>query len=199
MTRREPLRRAVAAIGALVVACSIAGCSPAAGDRADGAASGSATAPPTPFSGPWADLLTSTYGIATREEREALEDGVIDELEYGYFRDRIVECLDGLGVEASFAADSTLEYTNGSGVPEDDINACMSEGGIQVLTMKDAIDRNPENLDEAAIMVDCLSRAGIVGPDYTARDYEDGVDLVTMGEDERFIACTEDPLDLRNG
>jgi hypothetical protein len=197
VTRREPLRRAVATVGALLVACSIAGCSPAADDRADGP-SGSAAAPPTPFSGPWADLLTSTYGIATPEEREALEDGVIDELEYGYFRDRIIECLHGLGVEASFAADSTLEYTNGSGVPEDDINACMAEGGIQVLTMKDAIDRNPENLDEAAIMVDCLRRAGLVGLDYTARDYEDGVDLAAMGDDEDFVACSADPLGLRN-
>jgi hypothetical protein len=198
MTRREPLRRTVAAVGALLVACSIAGCSPAAGDRAGGVPSGSAAAPPTPFSGPWADLLTSTYGIATPEEREALEDGEIDELEYGYFRDRIIECLDGLGIEASFAADSTLEYTNGSGVPEDDINACMAEGGIQVLTMKDAIDRNPENLDEAAIMVECLREAGVIGPEYTARDYEDGVDLTTMGDDERFVDCSEDPLGLRN-
>jgi hypothetical protein len=197
VTRREALRRTLATVGALLVACSIAGCSPAADDRAAGPP-GPAAAPPTPFSGPWADLLTSTYGIATPEEREALEDGVIDELEYGYFRDRIIECLDGLGVEASFAADSTLEYTNGSGVPEDDINACMAEGGIQVLTMKDAIDRNPENLDEAEIMVDCLRRAGLVGPDYTARDYEDGVDLAAMGDDEDFVACSADPLGLKD-
>jgi hypothetical protein len=153
-------------------------------------------APPAPFTGPWAELLTTTYGIGTPAEREALADGAIDELEYSYFRDRIIECLGDLGVEASFAADSTLEYTASEGVAEEDVDACMAEGGIQVLTLKDTIDRNPENLDEATIMVECLQDAGVVGPEYTTRDYDAGVGLADLGDDEAFATCTADPLGL---
>ncbi|RWZ58484.1 hypothetical protein ELQ92_14370 [Labedella populi] len=193
--------RAAIAVGALVVTCSIAGCASATGDRPGGGSAGSddtetLMVPPTPFEGPWAELLMTMYGIGTTAEREALADGAIDELEYSYFRDRIVECLGDLGVEASFAADSTLEYTPSDEAAEDDADACMGEGGIQVLTLKDTIDRNPENLDEATIMVECLQEAGLVGPEYTARDYVAGVGLSDHGDDDAFAECTADPLGL---
>lgn len=156
-------------------------------------------APPTPFSGPWAELLTMTYGDVSPVERTALDDGVIDEQEYAYFQDRMIECLADLGVEASFSDGSTLDYSNPDAVSEDRINGCLADNGIKILTASDAISRNPENLDEATIMVECLQRVGLVGRDYTPDDYDDGIDLAALGEDEDFEGCLADPLAYRKG
>jgi hypothetical protein len=197
-----PKRRARPLVGlvTLAIAVTVAGCSPASGDRAGSGGSASpAVAPPTPFSGPWAELLTMTYGDVSPVEREALEDGVIDEQEYAYFQDRMIECVSDLGVEASFSDGSTLDYSNPDAVSEDLIDGCLADHGIKLLTASDAISRNPENLDEATIMVECLQRAGLVGRDYTPDDYDEGIDLASLADDEDFEACLADPLADREG
>lgn len=200
MRTRKRRARIVLGLGAIALACSAAGCTTASDGRAVSDDPTSITAaPPTPFSGPWAELLTMTYGEVSPVEQDALEDGVIDEQEYAYFSDRIVECLADLGVEASFSDGSTLDYTTPDSVGEERIDACLADNGIKVLTAHDAIERNPENLDESTIMVECLQRVGLVGRDYTPDDYDDGIDLAAMSDDEDFEGCLADPLAYREG
>lgn len=199
MPRLKRVTRFLGAVGVLVAAGSVVGCATASDDRATLAGRGSAVAPPTPFVGPWASLMTDTYADASPAERDALADGVIDELERSFFRDRVVACLSDLGVEASFAEDGSLDYTNNDGVSEEEINACMSANGVRVLTLHDAIARNPENLDESTIMVRCLQEAEVVGPEYTTSDFEAGRNLDELADEDGFVACTADPLGLTEG
>jgi hypothetical protein len=197
MRRTKEGTMRIIGIGSIVVAlaCSVAGCSTASGDPAAATADTTAVAPPTPFAGPWAELLAITYSDVTPVEREALADGVIDELEYSYFQDRMISCLDDLGVTASFSDGSTLDYSNPDAVDEALIDGCLADNGIKLLTAQDAMDRNPENLDEATIMVECLQRVGLVGPEYTPSDYESSVDMASIADDADFEGCVAEPLD----
>jgi hypothetical protein len=149
---------------------------------------------PEAFSGPWAELFELTYAEASSdEERAALKDGEISAQEYAYFQDKIVECLAALDVTATFRSDGALEYSNPDRVSQDAIGECNAENGIRVLTLRDTIARNPTNVDENELVVDCLQREGVVDEDYTAEDLENGIDIREIGQSEEFAGCVGDP------
>lgn len=172
-------------------ATALAGCTPAA-------------APPDPesgptssgrFAGPWADLFELTYEQATSDdERAALDDSEISPEEYAYFQDKIVACLDGIGVTAHFEADGSLNYTKPKAVSADAVRDCNADNGIRVIGLHDAVLRNPTHLDETEIMLDCLRRADVVGQGYTAADLDNGVDMDKISADPAFGGCVDDPL-----
>jgi len=192
MTRGRP--RIAALVAAATLACLLAGCAPAEPGSPPGPASPPHGSEPV-FSGPWGGLFASTYAEADEVEREALADGEISDAEYAYFQGAIVDCLDGIGFEASFTDAGALQYS-GTGVEEkqEDINACNLDNGVRVLALRDAIRRNPDNLDESGIMVDCLKRLGVVADDYTRDMFESGVEIARILDDEGFDACNADPL-----
>lgn len=150
------------------------------------------------FSGPWADLFLSTYQESdSDDERQALIDGEISAQEYAYFQDKIVGCLEDLGITAQFASDKSLRYNNPKEVAQDKIAACSADNGIRVVALKDAIDRNPTNLDENEIVVSCLKRTGVVDFDYSTQDLLNGVNFTIIGETEEFAGCISDPLNYQ--
>lgn len=152
------------------------------------------------FTGPWADLFDLTYAQSTSDdERAALDDEVVSAEEYAYFQAEILQCLDGLGVSGSFTADGGLDYSKPKDVTDDDIRRCNVDNGIRVLALHDAVERNPEHLDETTIMLECLRRTGVVGDAYTASDLENGVDLDSLGDSPDFGGCAADPLNYRAG
>ena len=186
------MRAALTTSFVVLTAALLAGCSAAAPSPTEG---GPGAASSGRFTGPWADLFESTYAETTSEdELRALEDGEISAEEYAYFQGRIVDCLARLGVDGHFTADGSLDYSNAKDVSQDAIRDCNLDNGIRVLSLHDAIVRNPTHRDETEIMLECLQREGVVGSGYTRADLENGVDLDELGEDPAFAGCAADPL-----
>lgn len=189
---RAALRIGVAAV---LCAAALSGCSAAApvpGDPATGASSSGR------FTGPWADLFEQTYAeAASDDERAALDDSEVSAEEYAYFQDKIVACLDGLGVSAQFQSDGSLDYSKPKGVSRDSIQKCNADNGIRIIALRDAIVRNPAHLDETKIMLECLQRNGVVGAGYTSADLENGVDIAELGAKPEFGGCAGDPLNYQ--
>lgn len=147
------------------------------------------------FSGPWASLFESAYRESkTVDERNALEDGEVSDKEYSYFRQKIIECLAAVGVTANWGAEGALDYSRPSNVSNDDVQRCNQEGGLSILLLRDAILRNPDNLDEGEIMAACLRRIHAVPPNFTARDLAAGRDLDRLSKADGFSQCEVDPL-----
>jgi hypothetical protein len=147
---------------------------------------------------PWADVITSAYKQAGSDrERDALRDGVISEQEYTYFRAQIVDCLHGLGITAEWSSDGALEYSKPAAVSHEAVNACNKKNGIDVIALRDAMERNPRQLDESEILVACLKRAGSVDPGYTAEMLDKGIEVDEFMGTKQFDTCNADPLELR--
>ena len=196
MRSRAMRPRTAAAIATLAVAVPLmAGC----------ASASSAERPPSTvhrdgvtFTGPWADLFASTYADATsKAERDALRNGVISDKEYASFQASIESCLALHNVSATFDGNMGIDYTNPDRVSQEVINKCLADNGIRVLSLRDSMTRNPNNLDEGEIMAACLKRAGVVGPGFTAKDYDDPDVVAKYVNDKRFDECNADPLHFK--
>jgi hypothetical protein len=176
-----------------LLAVSLSGC---ASSNAGNAAGDPRAAPERP----WADLITSTAdGARTPAEREALADGKISDTEYAYFQQLIVTCLKKIGVVATWASDHSLEYTRPDDVPDSAVNSCNTENGLDLIVLRDAMDRNPQQLDENTILVDCLKRVEAVDPGYTPSMLASGVDVDTFIDSPQFDKCNADPLHYGTG
>ncbi|MFF1635168.1 hypothetical protein [Leifsonia sp. NPDC058248] len=155
----------------------------------------SALGPGEAPSRPWSDLIKSTSDKSTTDaERSALKDGAISDQEYAYFQEQIKDCLTKLGVTAKWSSDKSLEYTKPDGVTNDAIDNCNRENGLEILALRDAMDRNPQQLDENDILVACLKRVKAVDPGYTSSMLASGVDLDKFMNGELFDKCNADPL-----
>lgn len=188
---------ASAAVTAGALALALCACAPDAapeGAPEDRPGRGAVEAPS--FDGPWAGLFASTWEASTDAERDALADSEIDELEYAYFRARIIECMDGLGLDARWEPDGSLTYGNNDDLDPDDVTDCMRTSGLRIITLKDSMTRNPENLDENEIMAACLRRAGVVPPSYTADDFGSQRDIEAILATEGFDGCNAAPLEF---
>jgi hypothetical protein len=125
---------------------------------------------------------------------EALSDGQIEGQEVAFFKKEILSCLDGLGLNASWTQDGSLAYSGPKSVSQDSINKCSKKNGLDLITLHQAMNRNPENLDEGEIMVACLKRVKAVGPEYTARMFNTNVGLDRILDSPEFDKCNDDPL-----
>jgi len=201
------VKRAMAA--ALCVA-ALAGCGPST-DRAE--PRGAETNDDAPeFTGPWAAEFVDAYQRAeSQAHRLMLADGEISDLEYAAVRDDFSRCLADVGYSVTWHDRGGYSLQVGSdGASPDHVNEIVGDcsrsslGDIDFLYEQTA--RNPQNLDEFAIMADCLVRAGVVDPSFTAEDYQEWFD---NAEDEEppyvvpggrgqvaFGQCSTDPLGL---
>lgn len=181
--------RGLAVIAAFACSLVLSGCSDSGIDVSSVAKERSAPAHP------WADLIKSTRDEAhTDAEREALSDGVISDQEYAYFQEQIVSCLRDLGVTATWQPDKTLSYSGPKTVTQDQINRCNEENGLSIIALRDAILRNPQQLDESQILVDCLKRAGAVDSSFTPERLESGNGIGSVLSSPEFDKCNADPL-----
>lgn len=195
---------AVALAGALVV-----GCSPTTG--ASGPSSDQESAPPVAeievpvFEGAWSDWFTTIYSSpnATAHQRQILSDGRITDAEYVQLRDDFQQCLNDVGLKVElyanggFAVDESSHLSD-SQVTEDAVPNCENKTVGSVAMLYEEIRRNPDQKDEATIVVDCLKRRGVVGEGYTPaeyqRDFEEHSGLRWSSTDVRN--CSQDPLGL---
>jgi len=176
------LKSIAIAFAGLVIACSLAGC----GMQGDSSSEAQA-APELGFSGPWAEQLTYAYSRSTSDFAQlALADGVISDQELAEAQSRLTGCLEGLG----FSEISFLKGGGYSNMPpvhlrSEDVNSkatresmelgrrCRAESGYdEVAGMYHDMRRNPENLNESAIIAACLVRSGVVERGYNAEAYK---------------------------
>lgn|GEM_PF-638160 len=178
-------------------------------------ASGVGAASTPSFSGPWAAEFQDAYDRAPDEfTRNALEDGVVSELENTETVDRFFECVSAHGHEITeYRADGSFDYrvapSSGSGDPSTadldrahaDISECDEESGTSTVGMLFVwTHRNPEKLDENTIMAACLVRTGVVPSDYSGVDFQQANSgerppfSETKAEQEAFAQCQADPL-----
>jgi hypothetical protein len=189
--------------GLLAVGCSAVGAGPAS-TAVPAPASAPAEAVPA-FDGPWADWFATVYTSQTTTEgqRAILADGVITDTEYAQVRADFAQCLEDLGLTVvldpggGFTIDEN-DHLSDAQVTEDAVPTCEETTVGSVGLLYEQIRRNPEQKDEATIVVDCLHDAGIVDSGYTAAEYQRDLDAYTgLDWDSRDVrACTEDPLGL---
>lgn len=154
----------------------------------------------------WADEFAESSKTASPFEREILRDGVItpSELEDAQMRKR--SCmLDGGYVYADHDdGTSEAEPAYGRrGKSSDQVHAllaaCAQRFDRSVTYLFGEVRRNPDKLDEATIMVACLRESGVVGADYTERQWradDDDGSWPYADFDPAVIQCRLDPLGL---
>jgi hypothetical protein len=181
--------RSPGVVSLLLLAVGLVGC---ASSNGGAPAPGNAVEAPAK---PWADLIKSTYDSArTPAEREALADGKISDTEYAYFQQLIVTCLKKIGVVATWSSDHSLDYTRPDSVSNSAVDKCNKDNGLDLIVLRDAMNRNPQQLDENTILVDCLKRVKAVDPGYTPSMLARGVDVDEFINSSQFDKCNADPL-----
>lgn len=208
MTRRLVGGATVAAGLAFLTSATLAltGCTATA--FTSPAASATPTAPR--IEGPWAAEFTAEWQAATTDvERRILEDGVVTDQEYSEMTERFRACLADAGIEfGGFEPDGSYETTSTPGADQDaaheTVNDCSrTSGEDSVGLLYSWVNRNPEHLDDNAIVVQCLQDSGVVDRGYTAAEYSQDIEL----ESYPFIVdvrtglaavevCESDPLGL---
>ncbi|QHC61351.1 hypothetical protein GSU69_00600 [Rathayibacter festucae] len=164
------------------------------------------------FSGPWAAEFRSYFDDAASDfERGVLADGEITDQEYSEMTDRFSGCLEAAGFDFSgFGRDGSYSATPLSPVDPDTSRQVTDDCGVEsgertIGALYTWITRNPENVDEASIVVDCLHRKGLVDAGYTAEDWtrENAVSSLpaSIPADRKgeYEECAGDPLGLVDG
>ncbi|UCR90073.1 hypothetical protein [Mycetocola spongiae] len=161
------------------------------------------------FEGPWAAEFEDAYRTALSEDhRRALADGVVSEAEFAEVQNDFLECMRATGI--SITADNPgggYDYTVPAGMGGDtsqeiDIRCAHESGESTVGALYHAIGKNPENLDEAKILAQCLVDRGLVEKGYNAARYNSQPvvydDLIDQNIDnfKRTDECIQDPLGI---
>ena len=158
------------------------------------------------FSGPWASEFESAYAEATTSfEREILQDGVITEAEYAEMREGLQSCLFSQGFEeVEFSPRGGMSVVGPDSISgEEQLNRAQhcseTSGEATIGALYSWIRRNPEHLDDATIVVECLLRHAAVRADYSAVEYgidmpNDAVPILPGVSASVLSECSEDPL-----
>ncbi|MBB6406687.1 hypothetical protein [Arthrobacter sp. AZCC_0090] len=130
-----------------------------------------------------------------------MSDEKITDQENHEVRTEFVSCMAAFDIQIELQESDSIKSTSPAGMTDakyDELSKnCRAETSGQISSLYFQINRNPENKDEFAIMVECLSRSGLAERGYSAKDYE-----AAFGEqnfpfdvgDPRFRACSLDPL-----
>jgi len=169
-------------------------------DRSDGASLQSA--------GPWkADFREALRGGVSRYEAAILEDGRVTSAELEDAHAHVQRCLSTSGLHIAYDPDGGFALESVDGKYPDDffersdpvLRACEKRYDEYVTMLFQETRRNPEKRDEAEITVACLRKAGLVGKDYSERQWrkEDETGEYSFpGLDPRAQQCRFDPLGL---
>ncbi|GIT79934.1 hypothetical protein LLS1_16030 [Leifsonia sp. LS1] len=191
----------------LTVALSLSGCSQPPSSAPPASVQGGSTGPE--FAGPWADEFGSVFRRATTEfERTALADGRISDAEFAEMENRFTTCLTERNVTfGGFKPGGGYEFRPGAGVSSEKANTiaddCSASSGLNTIGyLYFAMQRNPQNLDEARLMAACLVEKKAVPAGYSAADYDrDSPDMTypfisDSAGDHALDECSADPLGI---
>lgn len=174
------------------------------------AIAGCAAQPPAPqFSGPWAAEFAEAYRTTNHEfVREVLSDGVVSDEEYAEMWSNFVGCLSdagftvskvepGGGYQTDLPASKTPDQAH-----ETDIRCSEETGEPEISSLYWWVRQNPEHRDGDEVMIECLTKAGVLPPGYGVDDYASQKmtgHFEFTRSDEGFAAfneCAKDPLGL---
>lgn len=124
--------------------------------------------------------------------------------------ERFRQCLADKGIEfGGFERDGSYQTTlaPGGGDTNEIVSECVTSSGQDAIgLLRDLMAVNPDNLDIATIMAECLVRKGAVEPGYGADDYtadsqDRFADPLTMPTElqQALAECSDDPLGLQGG
>lgn len=201
------MTRFISRIGILIAsALVLAGCSgpgETAGERPDRPVSGGAG---------WESEIADAVRHATTDfERNALADGRISDAEFAEMENGFVACLRDRNVTFSgFGPAGGYGFTPGPGTTTAEANGiadeCSASSGLDTVgSLYFAMQRNPENLDEASITAACLVKKKVVPQTYSASDFARDTPTrvypftdAARGE-KAMEECDTDPLGLLEG
>lgn len=180
----------------------LSGCAQAHPDRSG---STSDRADPAVFAaaGPWAAEFAEA-AVAPYQVR-ILADGVITADERADARARTSTCMRGHGYryeehrDGAAAIDPLRRQSDSIDQVMAYVADCSRRFDHRISELFDAVRRNPEHRDEAVIQADCLRRSGVVGADYTPRQWrsERAGDHFSFEEwSPEATRCRLDPLGL---
>jgi hypothetical protein len=197
------LRALVAA--ALVIGATVAstGCT-ASSPPTTGTPAAGHSAPP--LAGPWAGEFRREYERAdSAEVRKALADGSISDQEYAEMKTRYADCLAASGVKLTrYEADgSSIEFPSLSADAANQVsNRCTDESGEYPISyLYWETRKNPDNVNQVPLIVECFKRNGLVEKSYTVNDYYAG-DFPFEGDEgkaEKGRICNTDPTGRLDG
>ncbi|MFZ7088885.1 hypothetical protein [Curtobacterium sp. RRHDQ10] len=180
----------------LAIAAVLIGCS--------GAADHGTSSTPTAVGGPWAQEFSAAMSDSSPYEQQILADGVITAAERADAQSRVRSCMRDAGYDFRAQDDGTSEATGLHGKPITDSEAansarrqCADRFDKNVTYLFGEIRRNPERHDEAEITVRCLRASGVMGKEYTERDWRRQNDTGRFSFDEYSVdavQCRLDPL-----
>jgi hypothetical protein len=196
------LKSAGVAVKAVAVAATLVGCSQSASSSAElplSAPSPSYTGTVPGFSGPWAAEFAEAYRSTTSDVvHQILTKGSITDQDYAAVSSAYVKCMANKGFTVHITGPAGQGVIDGDGDSAAADKAC--NGDISVIsTLRFAISRNPQHLDENEIVVACLAKKQIAPPSYTAKDYEANLQSQKFPFSTSapgFMQCTSDPLGL---
>lgn len=179
---------ALAATAALALALTACGSGGVTGG--DGAPS---------FSGPHAESFARAYENAQTDfQREVIAKGEITRADYEEAWSRLRECAQDAGLQAGVVDEGGLYTLTTSGQADQAaLDECTERTTFGIDALYLATHRNPENRDELELLVECLQRAGLVGPEYTVqrlREENSSSQFSYPTDDPAALACLNDPL-----
>lgn len=160
------------------------------------------------FTGPYAAEFAYNTSIAPNDAvREMLSDSNITEAEAHEVLSDFKRCVSDFGYEiTNYAFDGSYGVDFPPNASTDVVNrrvnnCSTSTGEAQVLSLYSWTNRNPERLDESAIVIDCLIDSGVVPKGYSPADFEENMrdgkfPLIGDTEEarEKLSECQIDPL-----
>lgn len=167
------------------------------------------TGPVPSFAGAWASEFTSAYRLTTTDfERLALDDESISDAEFSEMESTFNSCLEDQGLTfESFKPHGGYDFGLTQGITPEQGNRiadeCSASSGVNTVGyLYFAMQRNPQNLDEATIMADCLVRSKVAPKGYTGADYLRDAPTMSFPSADgpegaaALEACAADPLNL---
>jgi len=209
MNFHRSTRAALAAVVLVAATAALAACGSAASNQSEspGLTPASLGEVPT-FDGPYAAEFAEFYaGTSSDFVREVLKDGLITDAEFAEMTDSFTSCLADQGITfQGFEPDGgfgTSNAPNGGDTAKLVDECSHSSGQDYIGALYNFIKRNPDNLDSATIIKDCLIRKGVVPSDYSAEEFaQDNTgrfdDFGSLPADlqQALVSCTSDPLGL---
>lgn len=154
------------------------------------------------FTGPWATEFADAYRSTTSDVvHKILAKGAITDEDYASVSSEYVTCMKNNGFAVEITGPAGQASVEGDGDVDAATKACDGDMAV-ISSLRYATSRNPQHLDENAIVAACLVEKKVVPASYTAQEYETNLQTHTFPfstETAEFLHCNSDPLGLAAG
>ncbi|MFC5337287.1 hypothetical protein [Leucobacter denitrificans] len=163
------------------------------------------------FSGPHAETFEEVWKRTTSDfSREVIKDQRITDQEWAETKSRMEQCISDTGMTLDSIDEDGGTLVSFNSVPPslggEKVDECsMSSGLDDIGFLRYQLITNPNNIEPSIIMAECLVRAKVVEPSYSAAQYLEEIDLVSESHPgisyvvdpeigyDALITCSDDP------